>query len=175
MEPISQLNPLIQMAFLGFSLLTGGPPMMVAQSAALAAAQAGKAPAQVATEAPAPLVAPTPTPAPTAPAAPAAPQTATLKGIAAWGALVGNTVSGKSDDDDMFEFYAPNGKVKQMVGDEKATGKWALKGQTVCFDYDNGDGETCYTITVTGNQAVFTDEDDTETTYTILAGNPKKL
>ena len=192
MEPIAHINPLLQMAFLGYSLLVGGPPMVVAQAAAFAAVQAPHrmpAPAPARPAAPAPLAqAPAPAPAPVphggavAPApvpapvpAPAPAPSRKLKGLAAWSALVGNTVSGKSDDDDLFEFYAKNGTVKQMIAGETAEGKWAVRGQTVCFDYDNGDGETCYKVSIDGSKATFTDEDDTESVYDILPGNAKKL
>ncbi len=194
MEPVTYINPLLQMAFLGYSLLTGGPPMLAAQAMALAAVQAPhRTPAPARPVAPAPLAqAPAPAPAPAphggaaAPAAPApapaAPAPAPLpapakklKGLAAWSALLGKTVTGKSDDDELFEFYNKNGTVKQMIAGETAEGKWVVRGQTVCFDYDNGDGETCYKVSIDGGKATFTDEDDTESVYDILPGNAKKL
>lgn len=203
MEPITQIYPLLQIAFLGFALLTGGPPLVVGQSAALIAATAPKAPAeQPAANAPAPqapaiAAAPAPAPAPAAPPAahgaatvpaPAGPAAAApvpppvaqapvknLKGLAAWSALVGNTAKGESDGEQLYEFYAKNGTVKQLVGNDKATGKWVLKGETVCFDYDNGDGETCYSVSVSDGQVTFTDEDANNLTYEILPGNAKKL
>ena len=201
MEPVTQLYPLLQAAFLGFALLTGGPPLVVGHGVALIAASkpkveaeqaaastpAAEAPAAAAPAAPAvppaaghgaaatpaPVAPPAPAPAPAAVAAPA--PSKKLKGLAAWSALVGNTSKGQSDGEELYEFYAKNGTVKQMVGEDKASGKWVLKGETVCFDYDNGDGETCYSVAVSGNQVTFTDEDDNDLTYEILAGNAKKL
>ena len=114
--------------------------------------------------------APAPTPAPAAPA------TAKLTGLAAWNTLVGNTVSGKSgDDEDLVEFYRPDGKVKQSVDGEVATGKWTVKGQKICFLFPDDDGETCYRLEIDGTVATFTADDGEPMRYDILEGNPKGL
>lgn len=126
--------------------------------------------------------APTPTPTspsvasavPPAAAAPAAPRR--LTGLDAWNALVGNTIAGKnSDGDPLFEFYLKNGTVKQLDDDETATGKWSIKGGKVCFEFPDDDEETCYSVTVEGNIATFTDDDGGGKRYEILPGNPKRL
>lgn len=178
MEQIA-LHPLLHVALLGFQLLTGGPPMLAAQSAMMIAVEKQNAPAKMAEVVEVPDAV---DPAPAAPAAPVAPAPAAsaaakqkLSGLAAWSTLVGNSVAGKSDDDDLVEYYAKNGKVKQRVGNETNTGKWAIKGQKVCFDYGNDEDETCYTVKVQGGKATFADEDGNESVYTILPGNAKKL
>lgn len=109
------------------------------------------------------------------PAAPAAVQTQRLTGLAAWNALVGNSISGKnSDGDDLTEYYLRNGTVKQLADDETATGKWAVRGEKVCFEYPDED-EDCYRITVDGDIATFSEDDGSGRRYKILRGNPKKL
>jgi pyruvate/2-oxoglutarate dehydrogenase complex dihydrolipoamide acyltransferase (E2) component len=109
------------------------------------------------------------------PAAPAAMQTQRLTGLAAWNALVGNSISGKnSDGDALTEYYLRDGTVKQLADDETATGKWTVKGEKVCFKYPDED-EDCYRITVDGDVATFTEDDGSGRRYQVLKGNPKKL
>lgn len=172
------VHPLLYVALLGFQLITGGPPMLVAQAGMIIAADKSHPP-RTAEATPAPDV-PDPLPPTALPIVPAIPAPGAagqqkLAGLAAWSALVGNSVTGKSDDDDLVEFYAKNGTVKQRVGTETNTGKWALKGQKVCFDYGNDEDETCYTVKVQGSKATFADEDGNVSVYTILPGNAKKL
>jgi len=108
---------------------------------------------------------------------PPAPQAPTkLTGLAAWSALVGNTVAGKdSDGDDLYEFYKPDGTLKQLNDETVTSGKWALKGQKVCIVYSGEDDETCYQVEVFGDAATFTDDDGDGQRYKILKGNPKGL
>jgi hypothetical protein len=107
-------------------------------------------------------------------AATEAPAAQKLVGLAAWNALVGNSVSGKDDGQDVVEFYEPNGVAKSMTGNEISTGQWALVGETVCFKYPDEDTD-CFKIEVAGTTATFTDPKGTGTRYEILKGNPKGL
>jgi hypothetical protein len=127
------------------------------------------APATPAAPAP-PAAAAPPAPAPAA-AAPAAP--VRLVGLAAWSALVGNSISGMDDGKPLVEYYAADGTAKSMSGNEISRGQWALVGETVCFKYD-GDTD-CYRIEVMDNTATFTDSKGTGLRYDILKGNPKNL
>lgn len=93
--------------------------------------------------------------------------------MAAWGALVGNSISGMEDGKPLVEHYRADGTAKSMVGNEITSGQWALVGETVCFKYDN---ETeCYRLEVIDNTATFTDSKGTGLRYDILKGNPKNL
>ena len=142
-----------------------------APAAPPAAAPVPAAPAATPAAPPAAAAAP---PRPAASAAPAATQK--LTGLAAWNVLVGNSISGKNEDGDpIVEYYLANGTVKQLVDDEISTGKWAVRGKTVCFEYPDDDDETCYEVAVDGTVATFTDEDGSGRRYEILKGNPKKL
>jgi len=98
-----------------------------------------------------------------------------LTGTAAWNQVVGNSITGEEDGQTLVEYYAPDGTVKSMHGNDISTGQWALVGEAVCFRYA-GDSETeCYKLEVMGNTATFTDKDGTGTRYEILKGNPKAL
>jgi hypothetical protein len=102
----------------------------------------------------------------------AAPQK--LVGLAAWNALVGNSITAKEDGQDVFEFYAADGTAKSMTGNDISTGKWALVGDTVCFKYPDEDTD-CYRLEVNGTAVTFTDQKGAGTRYEILKGNPKGL
>ena len=106
----------------------------------------------------------------------AAPPPSKLTGLQAWAALVGNTVAGKdSDGEPLFEFYKPDGALKQLNGDTVTSGKWVLRGQKVCIVYSGENDETCYQVEVFGDAATFTDDDGDGQRYKILPGNAKGL
>jgi len=98
-----------------------------------------------------------------------------LVGLAAWNQLVGNSITGKEDDEILVEYYAPDGTVKSMTGNEISTGKWALVGETVCFKYTDSNDTECYKVEVLGNLVTYTDENGVGSRYEILKGNPKGL
>lgn len=109
-------------------------------------------------------------------AAPVPTEAAKLSGLAAWNALVGNTIVGKdSEGGELVEFYLPDGKVKQLSEDEVTGGKWAAKGAKVCFLYSGEKTETCYRVEVFGDVATFTDDEGDGRRYRIVKGNPKGL
>jgi hypothetical protein len=114
----------------------------------------------------------------TAPAPETAPTTQVEQkhlGVAAWGQLVGNSITGKEDGETLVEYYAPDGTAKSMLGNEISTGKWALVGETICFQYADQKEMECYRLEVMGNTATFTDQKGTGSRYEILKGNPKGL
>jgi hypothetical protein len=96
-------------------------------------------------------------------------------GVAAWNLVVGNSITGKEDGETLVEYYAPDGTAKSMLGNEISTGKWALVGETICFQYPDDKEMECYRLEVMGNTATFTDQKGTGTRYEILKGNPKGL
>lgn len=98
-----------------------------------------------------------------------------LVGLAAWNQLVGNSITGKEDDEILVEYYAPDGTVKSMTGNEISSGKWALVGETVCFKYTDSNDTECYKVEVMGNFVTYTDENGVGSRYEILKGNPKGL
>ena len=123
--------------------------------------------------APAPVVVAPAAPAPAAPAMAAAPPAAKLLGLQAWSAVVGNTITGREEGKLLTEFYAPDGSIKSMHGNEISTGQWALVGETVCVRYSGDPKTECYKIEVSGNAATFFDRSGSGTRYQILKGNPR--
>jgi len=103
-----------------------------------------------------------------------APAEQKLAGMAAWNALVGNSITGKEEGETLVEYYAADGTAKSMLGNEISTGKWALVGDTICFQYPDQETE-CYKLEVMGNTVTFVDQKGTGTRYEILKGNPKGL
>jgi hypothetical protein len=97
-----------------------------------------------------------------------------LTGLAAWGALVGNTVVGKIEDKDFTDYYVPDGTVKSMMEGQVATGKWSLEGDKICFVYPDEPRE-CYTIEVVGDAARFQDKSGASIRGQILKGNAKNF
>src|SRR5262245_12203732 len=97
-----------------------------------------------------------------------------LAGMAAWNALVGNSITGKESGETLVEYYAPDGSAKSMLGNEITSGKWALVGEAISFQEPDEEME-CYKIEVMGSSATFTDQKGTGTRYEILKGNPKGL
>jgi pyruvate/2-oxoglutarate dehydrogenase complex dihydrolipoamide acyltransferase (E2) component len=144
------------------------PPPADASPAPAAPAMPAPAAAAPAPAAPAAAAPPAPAPAAVAPAAPAR-----LVGLAAWSALVGNSISGMDDGKPLVEHYAADGTAKSMHGNEISKGQWALVGETVCFKYD-GDTD-CYRIEVVDSTVTFTDAKGAGLRYDILKGNPKNL
>ena len=98
-----------------------------------------------------------------------------MLGLAAWNQLVGNSITGQEDGKPLTEFYAQDGSVKSMTGNEITTGQWALVGETICFKYTGEPKGECYRLEVAGNTATFTDEKGAGTRYEIVKGNPKGL
>jgi hypothetical protein len=98
-----------------------------------------------------------------------------LVGVAAWNALVGNSITGMEDGEVLVEYYAPDGTAKSMLGNEIVTGKWALVGEAVCFKYTDDKEMECYRVEVMGDSATFIDPNGTGSRYDILKGNPKGL
>ena len=131
-------------------------------------------PAPAAAPAPAPVAAPAPAAAPAAPAATAAAEK--LSGLAAWSALIGNSIRGKSSDGDpLVEFYAADGTIKQLLDDELSTGKWTVRGETVCFEFPEDEEESCYRIEVSGPVVTFLEKDGSGRRFELLRGNAKGL
>ena len=97
-----------------------------------------------------------------------------LSGAQAWSALVGNTLFANIDGDEEYDFFAPDGQVHSLEGNDSSTGKWALEDPKVCFEYTDT-AKSCYSVEVTGDSAVLVDETGTGTRYKILQGNPKQL
>lgn len=118
--------------------------------------------------------APVPAPAPAAPA-PAAPTTpAKLSGLAAWNAIIGNTVSGKREGSEYDYYVKADGTLVALDDGDIDTAKWALEGQNICVTFPDEDKE-CFTIELDGDIVSFRDSSGSGFRGTLHKGNPKKL
>jgi hypothetical protein len=154
------------------------PPAAAPAPAPMAApAPVAPPPAAAPPPAPAPVVVAPPAPAPAAPApaVAAAPPAAKLLGLQAWSAVVGNSITGREEGKLLTEFYAPDGSIKSLHGNEISTGQWALVGETICMRYGGDPKTECYRIEVVGDTATFIDRSGSGTRYRILKGNPRNL
>ena len=98
-----------------------------------------------------------------------------MVGIAAWNALIGNSITGNDDGKTLTEYYAPDGTAKSMTGNEISQGTWALAGEVVCFKYNDEPKPECYRIEVLGDTLTYYDEKGSGTRFKILKGNPSNL
>jgi hypothetical protein len=103
-----------------------------------------------------------------------APSGQKLVGLDAWNQLVGNSITGTEDGETLVEYYAADGTVKSMMGNQISKGQWVLVGDTVCFKYPDEEMD-CYKLEVMGNTVTMTDSTGDATRYEILKGNPKSL
>lgn len=107
-------------------------------------------------------------------AAAAPPADKTMTGAEAWLTLIGNTVTGKVDGEEIFEHYRKDGTLALMEGSEITKGKWSLEGERVCFKYPDEDKD-CQTISRTGDEVTFKRKDKSGYRLKVLQGNPKNL
>ncbi len=98
----------------------------------------------------------------------------TITGAEAWLSLVGNTVTGTIDGQEMFEHYRKDGTLTLLEGNDLTKGKWSLEGEKVCFKYPDEDKD-CQTITRTGDEVSFMRKDKKGYRLKVLQGNPKNL
>jgi hypothetical protein len=100
---------------------------------------------------------------------------AKLTGAAAWKALVGNSITGMTDDGPITQYYLPDGKVRQLVNSALTRGKWQLSGERVCFQFFAEADPPCYGVEVAGEIVTFLEDDGTTISYRLLPGNPRRL
>ena len=97
-----------------------------------------------------------------------------MTGAEAWLTLIGNTVTGKIDGEEIFEHYRKDGTLALMEGSAITKGKWSLEGERVCFKYPDEDKD-CQTISRTGDEVTFKRKDKSGYRLKVLQGNPKNL
>lgn len=107
-------------------------------------------------------------------AAAAPPADKTMTGAEAWLTIIGNTVTGKIDGEEIFEHYRKDGTLTLMEGSSLTKGKWSLEGERVCFKYPDEDKD-CQTISRTGDEVTFKRKDKSGYRLKVLQGNPKNL
>lgn len=101
-------------------------------------------------------------------AAPAFAQSA-LTGADIKAAISGNTVQGSMSDGAAYtEFYSSDGVI--MGADY--VGAWSVQGDSMCFAYDGVEGQTCFGVTLDGDQVTWLADGSKAGSGTIVAGNP---
>ena len=89
-------------------------------------------------------------------------------------AVVGNTLTGKSDGEVFFEFYRKDGTLTLKEGSDLTKGKWTIEGEKVCFKYPDEDKD-CFTVSRTAEQVTLGGGKGKGLRLTLLPGNPKDL
>ena len=105
-------------------------------------------------------------------AAPAPAQTVT--GGEAWLTIVGNTITGRVDGEEIFEHYRKDGTLALMEGSAITKGRWSLEGERICFKYPDEDKD-CQTVSRTGDEVTFARKGGKSFRFKLLPGNPKNL
>lgn len=95
-------------------------------------------------------------------------------GPEAWLAIVGNTLTGKSDGKEYFDLYRKDGTLSTLQDGEITAGKWTIEGEKVCIKYPDEDKE-CFLVKRIGDEVTMTDAKGNGTRATFLPGNPKNL
>ncbi len=90
-----------------------------------------------------------------------------VSGDAIRAALIGNTVTGNMLASGGYaEYYAPDGSIRAA----DYTGKWAIKGDRMCFDYGDA-AETCFAVALSGNRVIWLGDGTEEGAGVIRSGN----
>lgn len=84
-------------------------------------------------------------------------------------AFSGNTVQGSLAASGKFEeFYDPSGAIRGS----DYSGTWGVSGNQLCLSYD-GDPPSCWSISLSGQRAVWIGRNGEEGSGAILKGNPR--
>ncbi len=93
-----------------------------------------------------------------------------LSGAQITATVAGNTVQGKMESTGPYaEFYDKDGTIKG----EGYTGKWAIDGDAMCFQYGS-DPKLCWQVAKDGDTLQWVKDGKVEGTGTIAPGNPNK-
>lgn len=86
-------------------------------------------------------------------------------------AIPGNTVQGKMNKTgDYAELYNADGTIKG----KDYSGKWSVKGDTMCFAYGN-DPEMCWAVKIDGDKVTWMKDGQEDGSGQILPGNPNNF
>ena len=98
----------------------------------------------------------------------------TTTGGEAWLSIVGNTITGRIDGEEIFEHYRKDGTLALMEGSAITQGKWSLEGERVCFKYPDEDKD-CQSVSRAGDEITFARKGGKSFRFKLLPGNPKNL
>jgi hypothetical protein len=97
-----------------------------------------------------------------------------LTGAEAALSISGNTLFGKFDGEEMYEYYRKDGKTGLLEGNDISAGKWTIEGERLCTKYKDEDKE-CYSVRRKGDEVTLIGAKGKGYRLKLLAGNPKDL
>lgn len=84
--------------------------------------------------------------------------------------IIGNTVSGTTQDGYRYaEYYRPDGIVRA----DDYQGKWWIAGDTMCFDYQGADSDGCWGVALDGQKITWLLNGEPDGEARLQAGNPR--
>ena len=97
-----------------------------------------------------------------------------LSGGEAWLTIVGNTITGRVDGEEIFEHYRKDGTLALMEGSEITQGRWSLEGERICFKYPDEEKD-CQAVSRVGDEVTFARKGGKSFRFRLLPGNPRNL
>ena len=96
-----------------------------------------------------------------------------LSGAEAALSIAGNTLFGKFDGEDTYEYYGKDGKTGLLEGSDISAGKWTIEGEKLCTKYKDEDKE-CYSVRRKGDEVTLIGAKGKGYRMKLLGGNPKE-
>jgi hypothetical protein len=92
--------------------------------------------------------------------------------------IVGNTIQYHLENEDVFEFIAPDGLIRGMsTVHGKYLGRWRIRDDdTICFEHDDPMQSGCVSVVLNQGTVEYHRRDDVvEGPFPLLKGNPRNL
>ena len=92
--------------------------------------------------------------------------------------FTGNTLTGKTNGNDWWEYYSSNGTLRgDGEGFKKYSADWEVAGPVMCWDYPGKKFDGCFTVSVQEGVVQFytLDGEKFRSTRRLLPGNPQGL
>ena len=105
---------------------------------------------------------------------PASGGTMEMSGAEAALSLSGNTLFGKFDGEDVYEYYRKDGRTGLLEGSDISAGKWTIEGEKLCTKYKDEDKE-CYSVRRKADEVTLIGAKGKGYRMKLLQGNPKDL
>lgn len=102
-------------------------------------------------------------------------ETGRLSGSAAWDKLVGNSLIGRYEGQNIVDAYLPDGTVKTKLGDVVQVGRWGLVDDRICFQYPEDSEAACWSIEMQGSAVTLTGADGSNVLLSMTPGLPAEF
>jgi hypothetical protein len=95
--------------------------------------------------------------------------------------LPGNTLSGASKSGSTFvEYYDPDGEIRGLwKGTDRYLGRWAIRGDTFCADYEGTEDDYCAILSLNGSEMYWLKADgsveNADRPARLITGNPNNF